>query len=287
MRKYFRFYSMLHCKYGVCSFWFVFCRFKKVLSKKYSSLLQDPVTPSHFLLHDNNLHDDNLHDEFKKNSEEQKLIKTGLFRVIIIVIFERGVGVFAEGLYSETSTQRISIITSSTNRRKKTHRLTSDWETKVFPNRMGKKLYRQNSFKLCQRMRNSLEFKTFSEQNSRVKPRIFNRVSLIENRNRQIASERSNRTSGQSRTWVICKLSFYSSKVKRPKTSCDQFEATKQTCLQSKISYGKPGKYSFTSKTGRIHDKDRFIGRLYVGASGIKIKMSPSFIFDGKIYHFK
>ena len=66
------------------------------------------------------------------------------------------------------------------------------------------------------------------------------------------------------------------------KTSCDQFEATKQTCLQSKISYGKPGKYSFISKTGRLHDKDRFTGHFYVSASGTKIKMSPSFYFRWK-----
>ena len=44
-------------------------RFKQVLSEKYSSLLQDPVTPSHFLF------GDNLHEKLKKVSEEQKLIK--------------------------------------------------------------------------------------------------------------------------------------------------------------------------------------------------------------------
>ena len=44
-------------------------RFKQVLSDKYSSLLQDPVTPSHFLF------GDNLHKKLKKISEEQKLIK--------------------------------------------------------------------------------------------------------------------------------------------------------------------------------------------------------------------
>ena len=44
-------------------------RFKQVLSEKYSSLLQDPVTPSHFLF------GDNLHEKLKKISEEQKLIK--------------------------------------------------------------------------------------------------------------------------------------------------------------------------------------------------------------------
>ena len=43
-------------------------RFKQVLSEKYSSLLQDPVTLSHFLFCDN------LHEKLKKNSEEQKLI---------------------------------------------------------------------------------------------------------------------------------------------------------------------------------------------------------------------
>ena len=44
-------------------------RFKQVLSEKYSSLLQDPVTPSHFLF------GDNLHEKLKKISEEQKLMK--------------------------------------------------------------------------------------------------------------------------------------------------------------------------------------------------------------------
>ena len=44
-------------------------RFKQVLSEKYSSLLLEPVTPSHFLF------GDNLHDKLKKISEEQKLIK--------------------------------------------------------------------------------------------------------------------------------------------------------------------------------------------------------------------
>ena len=44
-------------------------RFKQVLSEKYSSLLQGPVTPSHFLSREN------LHDKLKKISEEQKFIK--------------------------------------------------------------------------------------------------------------------------------------------------------------------------------------------------------------------
>ena len=44
-------------------------RFKQLLSEKYSSLLQNPVTPSHFLF------GDNLHEKLKKRSEEQKLIK--------------------------------------------------------------------------------------------------------------------------------------------------------------------------------------------------------------------
>ena len=67
---------------------------------------------------------------------------------MLIVIFEntpalhrtstRGVGGIAEWLYSETSTQRMSITKLSTNRRKKTNRPTSDWETKVFPKRMEK-----------------------------------------------------------------------------------------------------------------------------------------------------
>ena len=55
------------------------------------------------------------------------------------------------------------ITKSSTNRKKKTHRPASDREAKVFLKRMGKNLYRQNSFKLCQRIRNSFDFKTFSE----------------------------------------------------------------------------------------------------------------------------
>ena len=177
-------------------------------------------------------------------------------------------------------------ITPRTNRRKKTHTLTSDRETKVFPKRTGTNLYRQNSFKLYQRIRNSFEFKTPSEQNSRLSPRILNRVSFIENRNRQIASERSNRTSGQSRTWVICKLPFHSSKVKRSKTSCDQFGATKQTCLQSKISYGKPGKYSFTFETGRLRDKDLQDAYMSVPVAP-KSRCLLVFIFDGKIYSFK
>ena len=120
----------------------------------------------------------------------------------------------------------------STNRRKKTHRPTSDWETKVFPKQMGKSLYRQNSFKLCKGLEIPLISKPFQNKipNSTTE---FLTVSIIENRNRQIASKRSNRTR------VICEPHFHSSKVKRPKTSCDQFEATKETCLQLKISYGK------------------------------------------------
>ena len=73
---------------------------------------------------------------------------------------------------------------------------------------MRKNLYRYNSFKLCQRIRNSFDFKTFSEQNSTLNPRIINRVSFIEKRNRQIASEISNRTSGQSRTRGILSRPF-------------------------------------------------------------------------------
>ena len=194
---------------------------------------------------------------------------------------------FSEGLYSETSTKRMAISRPSTNRRKKTLRPTSDWETKVFPKRMEKNLHRQNSFKLCKRIRNSFDFKTFSAQNSRLNPRILNSVSFIKNRNRQIASERSNRTSGKFRTRIICEPPFHSSEIKWPKTSCYQFEAAKQTRFQPNISNGKPGKYSFTSKTRRLHDKDRLTGRIYVGASGTKIKMSSSFHFRWKDLPFQ
>ena len=69
--------------------------------------------------------------------------------------------------------------------------------------------------------------------------------------------------------------------------SCYQFEAAKQTSFQSKIPYGKPGKYLFTSKTRRLHDKDRLTGCIYVGASGTKIKMSSSFHFRWKDLPFQ
>ena len=173
----------------------------------------------------------------------------------------------------------MSISRPSTNRRKKILRPTSDWETKVFPKRMGKNLHRQNSFKLCKRIRNSFDFKTFSAQDSRLNPRILNRVSFIKIRDRQIASERRNRTSGKFRTRIICEPPFHSSEIKWPKTSYYQFEAAKQTRFQSKISNGKPGKYSFTSKTRRLHDKDRFTGRIHAGAGCTKIKKSSSFYF--------
>ena len=42
-----------------------------------------------------------------------------------------------------------------------------------------------------------------------------------------------------------------------------------------------------TSKTGRLHDKNRFTRRLYVSASGTKVKMSPSFHFRGKDLSFQ
>ena len=271
-------------------------RFKQVLSEKYSSLLQDPVTPSHFLFGDNS------HEKLKKISEEQKLIKQASSVLSKNMSnntcnFEnapalhrtnsRGVGAIAEGLYSGTSTKRMSISRPSTNRRKKTHRPTSDWETKVFPKRMEKNLHRQNSFKLCKRIRNSFDFKTLSAQDSRLNPRILDRVSFINIRNRQIASERSNRTSGKFRTRIICEPPFHSSEIKWPKTSCYQFEAAKQTRLQSKILNGKPGKYSFTSKTRRLHDKDRLTRRIYVGAGCTKIKKSSSFYFRWKDLPFQ
>ena len=245
------------------------------------------MTPSHFLF------GDNLHEKLKKISEEQKLIKQA-FSVLGKNMSNntrnfrkrsrssRGVGAIAERLYSETSTKRMSISRPSTNRRKKTLRLTSDWETKVFSKRMGKNLHRQNSFKLCKRIRNSFDFKTFSAQDSRLNPRILNRVSFIKIRARQIASERSNRTSGKFRTRIICEPPFHSSEIKWPKTSCYQSEAAKQTRFQSKISNGKPGKYSFTSETGKLHDKDRLTGRIYVGAGCTKIKKSSSFYFRWK-----
>ena len=50
---------------------------------------------------------------------------------------------------------------------------------------------------------------------------------------------------------------------------------------------GKPGKYSFTSKTRRLHDKDRFTGRIHVGASCTKIKKSSSFYFRWKDLPFQ
>ena len=152
---------------------------------------------------------------------------------------------------------------------------------------MGKNLHRQNSFKLCKRIRNSFDFKTFSAQDSRLNPRILNRVSFIKVRDRQIASERSNRTSGKFRTRIICEPPFHSSEIKWPKTSCYQFEAAKQTRFQSKISNGKPGKYSFTSKTRRLHDKDRFTGHIHVGAGCTKIKKSSSFYFRWKDLPFQ
>ena len=152
---------------------------------------------------------------------------------------------------------------------------------------MEKNLHRQNSFKLCKRIRNSFDFKTFSAQDSRLNPRILDRVSFIKIRNRQIASERSNRTSGKFRTRIICEPPFHSSEIKWPKMSCYQFEAAKQTRLQSKILNGKPGKYSFTSKTRRLHDKDRVTGHIYVSGGCTKIKKSSSFYFRWKDLPFQ
>ena len=237
-------------------------RFKQVLSEKYSSLLQDPVTPSHFLF------GDNLHEKLENISEEQKLITQA--SSVLGKNMSNNTRKFgkcsrsSQNKYSETSTKRMSIFRPSTNRGKKTFRPTLDWETKVFPKRMEKNLHRQNTFKLCKRIRNSFDFKTFSAQDSRLNPRIVNRVSFIKIRNRQVASERSNRTSGKFRTRIICEPPFHSSKIKWPKTSCYQFEAAKQTRFQSKISNGKPGKYSFTSKTRRLHDENNQIVNVLV-----------------------
>ena len=260
-------------------------RLKQVLSEKYSSLLQDPVTPSHFLF------GDNLHEKLKKISEEQKLINQASsvlgknmsnndrnFRKCSRSSqnkFQRS-GSDCRRIILRNKYPKMLISRLSANR-KKNHSPTSDRETKAFPRQMGKICTDKNSSKLCKRIRNSFDFKTFLEQNSRLNPRILNRVSFIKNRNGQIASERSNRTSGKFRTLIICEPPFHSSEVKWPKTPCDQFEATKQTCLQSEISYGKPGKYSFTSKTERFCDKERLTGRIYVSASGTKIKRYPSF----------
>ena len=118
-------------------------RFKQVLSEKYSSLLQDPVTPSHFLF------GDNLHEKLKKISEEQKLIKqassvlgknmsnnTHNFRKRSRSSqnkFQRS-GSDRRRIILGNKYQRMSISRPSTNRRKKTLRPTSDWETKVFQN---------------------------------------------------------------------------------------------------------------------------------------------------------
>ena len=111
-------------------------RFKQVFSDNYSSLLQDPVTPSRFLF------GGNLHEKLKKFLKSRSLQNRVKIRVIIIVIFEnaaplhrtstRGVEAIAEGLYSGRSTQRMSITKPSTNRKKKTHRLTSAGRLKFF-----------------------------------------------------------------------------------------------------------------------------------------------------------
>ena len=245
---------------------------------------------------------DNLHEKLKKISEEQKLIKqassvlgknmnnnTRNFRKRSRSSqnkFRRS-GSDHRRIILRNKYQKIVNFQTKYKQKKKTHRPTSDWETKVFPKRMKKNLHRQNSFKLCKKIRNSYDFKTFSAQASRLNPRILDRVSFIKIRNRQIASERSNRTSGKFRTRIICEPPFHSSEIKWPKTSCYQFEAAKQTRLQSKISNGKPGKYSFTSKTRRLQDKDRLTGRMYVSAGCTKIKKSSSFYFRWKDLPFQ
>ena len=57
--SFFRFYSMLDCKYVVCIFWFVFLQ--KADLNKYLSQLQDPVTPLSLPFFG-----DNLHEKLKK-----------------------------------------------------------------------------------------------------------------------------------------------------------------------------------------------------------------------------
>ena len=181
----------------------------------------------------------------------------------------------------------MSISRPSTNRRKKTHRPTSDCETKVFPKRMEKNLHRQNSFRLCKRIRNSFVFKTFSAQDSRLNPRILDRVSFIKIRNRQIASERSNRTSGKFRTRIICEPPFHSSEIKWPKTSCYQFEAAKQTRYNQKFRMESLGNIRSLLKPGG------FMIKIDLQDAYMSVPVAPKsrsllvFMFDGKIYRFK
>ena len=146
---------------------------------------------------------------------------------------------------------------------------------------MRKKLYRQNSFKLCKRIRNPFDFKTFSEQNSRLNPRILNRVSFIKNGNRQTASERSNRTSEKFKTRVICEPPFHSSKVKWPKISLRQLNKhvyNKKFRMGNIRSLLKQGGFMI-----KIDLQDAYMSVPVVPKS-ICFLVS---IFDSKIYRFK
>ena len=117
-------------------------RFKQVLSEKYSSLLQDPVTPSHFLF------GDNLHEKFKKISEEQKLIKEA--SSVLGKNMSNNNRNFrkrsrsSQNKYQRSGSDRRRVILRNKypnnvnyqikfKQKKKTHRRTSHRKTKVFP----------------------------------------------------------------------------------------------------------------------------------------------------------
>ena len=117
-------------------------RFKQVLSENYSSLLQDPVTPSHFLS------GDNLHEKLKKISEEQKFIRQASYVLGKDRNFRKR-SRSSQNKYQRSGSDcrrvilrnrypKMSIAKPSTNRRKKAHRSTSDRQTKVFPSKWEK-----------------------------------------------------------------------------------------------------------------------------------------------------
>ena len=181
----------------------------------------------------------------------------------------------------------MSISRPSTNRRKKTHRPTSDWETEFFPKRRGKNLHRQNSFKLCKRIRNSFDFKTFSEQNSRLNPRILNRVSFIKIETDKILQKGAIEQveSLEPRSFVSHLSTVLESHGQRlPVINLRQL---------NKHAYNQKFRMESLGNIRSLLKQGGFMIKIDLQDAYMSVPVAPKsrcllvFIFDGKIYHFK
>ena len=181
----------------------------------------------------------------------------------------------------------MSISRTSTNRRKKTLRPTSDWETKVFPKQMEKNLHRQNSFKLCKGLEIPLISKPFQHKIPDSTPESLTEFHLL-----RIEIDKLLQKGAIEQVESLEPRSFVSRLFTVPKSNGQRCPVINLRQLNKHV-FNKKFRMESLGNVRSLLKQGGFLIKIDLQDAYMSVPVAPKsrcllvFIFDGKIYRFK